>query len=100
MIKIDTTGLKKLEKNLKSVDGTHNYELQEILNPTFISKVSKYSNVEDFLGACGIKTADDFKAFPQDKFDDFVKENTKFKNWEEMITEASQELIAKKLFSF
>ena len=91
-VKVDFSGLKQLEKNLKKVAGRQNVSFDKLFPDSYIRKHSKFKNVDEFFSACGINTPNEFEEFPQKDLDKFVKDHTKFKNFEEMAAEATQEL--------
>jgi hypothetical protein len=43
-----------------------------------------------------IKSADDFKAIPDDQWDNFSRANTTFPNWHEMLGEAGTAFVKMK----
>lgn len=96
-VDINLSSLEKLSKNLKSVSGTYTYKMNKVLTDNFIRTNSKYVTLNDFLLACGIHNDDEFKAFPDNKMDDFVRVNTHFSSWKEMLTQASIENAKKQL---
>ena len=87
-IHIDMSGLEKFAKKVDSISGQRKVQMQELLTDRFISSHSKYNNLNSFMSACGIHTAEEFKAFPDDAMDSFVKSNTKFSSWKEMLSSA------------
>ena len=96
-IKIDTSGLDNLSKKLNSISGKRKVQLRDILTPSFISSYSKYSDLNSFMSGCGINSVEDFEAFPEEQMDNFVKSNTKFSSWKDMITSATTEYYKNQL---
>lgn len=96
-VHIDTSGLEKLSKKLDKLSKETNVSLGEILTDSFISHHSKFNNLDNFMSACGIHNADEFNAFPDVEMDKFVKANTNFSTWQEMLSSAGAEYYKKQL---
>lgn len=98
-IEFDDSGLKKFQKEIVSISNEMSGEVSfaELFNDAFMQKHTSYRSMDEFFGACGIKTDDDLYAYPQDKFDDFVRANTAFSSWENMQIAAGEEYVAKQL---
>ena len=96
-IEFDDSGLKKFQKKLEKIerDTSGSVSFAKLFNDSLMRKHTSFQSLEEFFGACGIKTDDDFYAYPQDKFDDFVRSNTTFSSWEVMQIAASEEYVAK-----
>jgi hypothetical protein len=95
---VKITGLKNLEAKLKEIgdrarelDGKHDVLLSELLSQPFLAGCSRFSSVDELFKASGfsINSAEDFKAIPDDKWAEFIRENTTFADWSEMLTAAS-----------
>lgn len=95
---VKITGIKNLEAKLKDLgkrarelDGNHNVPLSELLTHSFVAGCSRFSSVDELFKASGfsINSPEDFKAIPDDKWDDFIRDNTTFANWSDMLTAAS-----------
>jgi len=84
--------LKNLGEQAKQLDGNHEVPISELLTPTFLSNCSRFTTVEELFAASGFKieSTEDFKAIPEDQWDAFIKSNTFFGNWKEMIAEAAK----------
>jgi hypothetical protein len=79
-------------------DNQQNVPLSELLNDSFISNHSSFSNLGELMGESGfpIESQDDFEAIPEEQWDAFIKQNTSFENWKEMLNAAGEEWIKKK----
>lgn len=100
-IKIRRTGnFDKLKKNLKKLDGSHQVKLTDLMNESFISTCSNFSSLEDLFNASGFKfeSQEDFEAIPDDEWDEFITNNTTYKDWSEMKSAASAEYAKTQLF--
>jgi hypothetical protein len=91
--------LDSLAKNAKELDGTHSVPVSELLTSSFISKHTRFSNANEMFEASGFKieSPEDFKAIPDDKWDDFIRSISSFQNWQSMLTEATKAWATKKL---
>lgn len=90
-------GLDKLSKKLDALSKERSVPMGEILTDSFISHHSKFNSLDNFLSACGIHNSEEFKAFPEEEMDKFVKTNTKFSTWQEMLSSAGVEYYKKQL---
>lgn len=104
MLKI--TGLDNFKKKLddlsqkaKSLDGTHSVPIEDLLTPSFISRYTRFANVDEFFAASGFKveSREDLEAIPEDKWDMYIRSVSSFHDWEAMLGEAGKEWAAKKL---
>jgi hypothetical protein len=102
-INIDTSGLDKLQKNLKNLK-TEEVPVSELLNPNFMEKHTKAKDFEDFVLKSGLVdqgqpiTPEVFKALPDEEWDKYISEQTSFSSWDDMLGKAGAERIKKKLF--
>lgn len=99
--KIKSTGnLKKLAKNAEAMKGTQEIKLPELMNNSFISQCSQFSSLDELIDASGFKveSKEDFEAIPDKEWDDFIKKNTSYENWQEMQKAAGSEYAKEQLF--
>ncbi|WP_298016706.1 hypothetical protein [uncultured Dysosmobacter sp.] len=91
--------LKRMEKGAKELDGQHDVSFSELFTVPFMQKFTKFSSFDELLAAGGfkVKSNEDFEAIPDADFDKHIASVTKFKNWEEMLGEATEQYICKKL---
>lgn len=106
MSSIKITGLDKLEKQLKQMQKgakelsrTKNVSFGELFTPSFMRKYTSFSSMDELLNAGGFKveSQEDFENIPDNEFDKHIAANTKFKNWEDMLSEATSQYAARKL---
>ncbi|EUB87755.1 hypothetical protein [Pseudomonas sp. GM30] len=85
-IKMDFSGLKRLTENAQALSGTTEVPFLEIMSPEFISSVSRFDSFDSFVKGAGytVLTVDDFKAIPDEPWDEFVRQETSFESWKEM----------------
>lgn len=100
------TGLDKLSRKLKdlsrraaALDGSHTVPLGELLTPSFLSKHTPYSSLDEMFDASGFKieTEEDFAAIPDNKWDEFIRSVSSFPDWQSMLQEAVKDWTAKQL---
>ena len=91
--------LKELAESSKRLAGQHNISLSELFNESFLLSYTRFKSVADMFEKSGYKviSQDDFKAIPEDKWDNFIRSHTQFQNWKEMQQKAVMEWAKKKL---
>lgn len=104
MFKIE--GLDKLQKELKSLakkakdlDGRHSVPVSELLTDSFISRHTAFSTVDEMFEASGfkVKTQEDFANIPDAGWDEYIRTNSSFDNWQSMLGASTQEWTVSKL---
>lgn len=103
---IHFSGFDDLEKQLqKMADGaeelskTDSIPLTELFTPSFMRKCSSFSSFDDFLSAGNFDadTQEAFEAIPEEPFNEYISSVTPFKTWDDMLQEATNQYISKKL---
>lgn len=103
---IKITGLDKLEKQLKQMQKAANelshtkqVSFSELFTTSFMRQHTSFSSLDDLLKAGGfnVESQEDFEAILDAEFDRHIAATTKFKNWEEMLSEATSHYVSKKL---
>jgi len=97
--KIDLSGLRKLEQNMRTLSGTQRVALTEILSPAFMRAHTRFSSFENMLekSPFTVKTAEDFRAIPDAEWEAYVRRSTKFTSWEAMQKQAGAEWVKARL---
>ena len=82
----DFKALDKLEKNISRLSDTDSIPLEDLMNSSFISSCSQYSNFEELIEASGFKveSEEDFAAIPDQEWEQFIQTNTSYEGWIEM----------------
>lgn len=102
----EITGLENLEKQLnqlkkgaEELNNTKHVSFEELFPASFMQKYTSFSSIDELLDAGGfkVKSQEDFEAIPDVELDKHIEANTRFKNWEEMLGEATSHYAAKKL---
>jgi hypothetical protein len=92
--------LKEFERKLKDIgdraqklQGTTAVPLSKLLTSEFLKTCSRFSSLTEMFNASGfvITNADDFKAVPNDQWDEFIKGNTSFADWNELLSVAAKD---------
>ena len=88
-----------LAENAKRLDGQHSIPVTELLSSSFVAACSKFQSAEELFNASGFKieSPEDFKAIPDFEWDAFIKENTHYSNWSDMLQAAAAIWTKKKL---
>jgi len=91
--------LNDLAQRAESLSGTQNIPLPELLTPDFLSRCSHFQSADALFEASGFKieTPEDFAAIPDAEWDEFIRANTSFATWEEMLGKAGGEWAARRL---
>jgi len=91
MIRVKTTGLDQLQKNLKALEGTQEVPIGKLFPPEFMRRHTNYGSFEEMLDASPfeVESADDFKAIPDREWDEFVQAGSSFSSWAAMMKEAA-----------
>jgi hypothetical protein len=103
---IKITGLKEMQKRLgdlsrraKNLEGPQNVSITELLTPAFLSKCSRFRSAAELFEASGftVNSQEDIASIPDDKWDAFIKQNTSYSSWEEMLKAAGTAWVKREL---
>ncbi len=95
--------LKRLARNLKSLEGENRVPLSELLTSKFLGTHSRFLRLEDLVRAGGFVgeeepvTLEAFKAIPGAEWDAWIAEASDFANWEEMQKAAAVEYMKRRI---
>ncbi|MCW2264257.1 hypothetical protein M2305_000204 [Gluconobacter cerinus] len=104
MLKIQ--GLNELQQKLRNIsqrarelDGTQTLPVTDLLTSDFIRSHSRFNSANEMFDASGFKieSKEDFEAIPDEAWDTFIKSNTSFSSWKEMLERAGAEWAARKI---
>ncbi len=64
--------------------------LEELFTEDFLKEYTRFTSVEDMFkeGGFEIKSGDDFDKISKKEWNKFIKNNTKFKKWQDMLEKA------------
>ncbi|EOM8197082.1 hypothetical protein ACNGUS_004559 [Escherichia coli] len=91
--------INRLQKNLESIGETKELRFDELFNADFLSNCSSFTSLKDMFEKSGFKveTPEDFKAIPDDEWEQFITENTSYDSWADMQRDAAVKLLNKRL---
>lgn len=107
MSKLDSSGYSDLSsffedaiKKAEALEEKRSYPLSEILNSPFMNQHTKFSSLEEFIEKSGFdfSSEESLDAIPSEALDAFVRQNSEFGSWEEMLGDALSELMRSKIF--
>lgn len=100
------TGLKELQRKLgdlsrraQSLEGPRNVPVTDLLTPAFLSRCSRFKSAAELFEASGftVNSQEDFDAIPDVQWDAFIKQNTNYSTWEEMLKAAGAAWVKQEL---
>lgn len=82
-------------KNLEELENTKEIPFHLLFNPEFLAKCSSFASLDDMFEKSGFKveTAADFKAIPDEEWENFITQNTTYSSWEEMQKDAASQYL-------
>lgn len=91
--------LKELEKEANKLEGSQSIPFSELFHTNFMNKYTNFNNIDEMFEKSGFKCTsnEDFEKIPDSEWNDFVKNNTNFSNWENMKSTAGKEYVANQL---
>jgi len=91
--------LRELRERAEAIDGEQTISMAELLTPDFLASCSTFSSAEEMFerGGFRVETQEDFAAIPDDAWDEFVRLNTSFFSWKEMLDAAGAAWAKSKL---
>lgn len=91
--------LKRMQQNAKKLDGKQQIPFDNLFTRSFMQKHTRYSSIDALLDAGGFHARNnaEFDAIPEKDLDAHIRKTTKFKSWEDMLGEATEEYVRKQL---
>lgn len=93
--KFDDSGIKKLQKNFKDLEGPHSIPFEELFTNSFMQRYTDFNNIESFVNKSSFDF-NDMESINENDLDKFVNDNSTFSTWKTMLTKASQKWTATK----
>lgn len=102
----EISGLKELQKGLEvlaertqALHGEHSVPLSDLLTRSFLSSCSRFLSLDEFFAASGfpVNSEEDFAAIPDEQWDAFIRTDTTFSNWQEMLGAAGEAWVQTRL---
>lgn len=106
MIKVDFSGfeelereLKKIEQNLKNIEGENSIPFMELFPFEFMKKYTQFSSINDMFNGSPftINSEEDFAAIDEYELDNFINKATDFDSWGKMQETAAINWAQKQL---
>ncbi|OOE81419.1 hypothetical protein BZG72_11170 [Salinivibrio sp. PR6] len=103
---VKITGMDSLQKKLKKMadgarelDGQHQVAIPDLLTESFLAKHTKFTNAQELFDNSGFKidSPEDFKAIPDDEWDQYISSVSSFESWNEMLQSATAEYAKRKM---
>jgi len=100
-IKFDLEGLNRLQREIKRIPKQQEVSFEKLFSESFMSRYTKFKSINEMVDKSPFKVEneEDFKNIPDLEWDKYVKENTSFHNWEEMLSKAGEEYLGKQVKS-
>ncbi len=91
--------LSDLQQKARALDGSHSVPFTELFTDEFMLRNTEFSSITGMIEASGFKVEfpEDFAAIPDEPWDQFIAQRTRFTSWEDMKAAAGREWIASRL---
>ncbi len=91
--------LDELSNNANKLSETKSASMGEILTPEFVSRHTRFSNIDELFkaGGFGAESQAQFEAIPEDQLDAFIRTESPYQSWREMLNAAGAEWAKRKL---
>jgi hypothetical protein len=94
--KMDLSGLKRLQRNARAMNGSHQVKLVDLFDGTFMGSNTRFSSLQTMVDESGIE---DFAAASEAGKDAMVRTLApRFSNWQEFVNAATVEYAKKQSF--
>ncbi|OXS77944.1 hypothetical protein [Domibacillus enclensis] len=91
--------LEQMQKGAKDLEATEEVSFEVLFNESFMRKYTNVPDIKTFISESPfeILNQEDFEKIDKNVWDQYVKDQSRFSNWQAMQEEAGKEYIAKKL---
>lgn len=91
--------LRDVQRKAEQLDGEHSVSFAELFQDEFMLRNTDFPSVHAMFEASGFRvdTTEDFAAIPEEEWDEFVRERTRFSSWDEMKGAAVQEWAKRRM---
>jgi hypothetical protein len=93
--KMDLSGLKRLQRNAKAMQGSHQVKLVDLFDSSFMRSNTRFSSLQQMVDESGIK---DFASASDSEKDAMVSKLTRYASWQEFLNAATVDYAKKQLF--
>jgi len=93
--------LARLARNAERLHGKHAVPLSELFPDAFMRRHSRFETVQEMFDASPYKveSQSDLDAIPDDEWDRYIRANTAFQSWAEMIETGGAAYVKRQLMS-
>ena len=91
--------LKKMADGAKELEGQHNVAIPDLLTDSFLSIHTSFVNAQELFDKSGfaIGSPEDFKAVPDEEWDQYISSVSGFSTWTDMLQSAMAEYTKRKM---
>jgi hypothetical protein len=93
-VKVDRSGLDKLQKNLKELSRKHTLSDKDLFPDAFMRKYTDFPSFQALCEASGVNSNEEIG---NDAFSKFVAEHSRFNSYEEMLKKGGAEYAGRTL---
>ncbi len=106
MIKVKLQGFDKIQRklnqlaeNARQLHGPHEVSFRDLFSPTFMQANTQYGSFSELLEASPfpVETKEDFAKIPDEEWDAYIRQSTRFSSWKEMQSAAAKEYARERL---
>lgn len=93
--------LENLIRKIEDLDGSHEIPLSELFTDEFVLLNTDFSSISEMIAASGfsVQTSEDFANIPDDEWEKYVCQHSRFTSWEDMKGAAAKLWLSRKLGS-
>lgn len=89
--------LKRMQSGLKELSEIKSIQITELLTDSFLANHTNFKNFIEFENSEIFNHYKNIEDIPDDEMDEFIRQNSKFDTWEEILATATEEHFAKRL---
>lgn len=91
--------LDRLARDVEEFEGTQEVPFDELFPPAFMRQYTDAENIDSFIDQSqwDVESQEDFKAIPENEFDQYVAEQTLFGSWEAMMNKGAEQYVVGQL---
>ena len=92
-------GLDDLKKKVQELEKTEEVSFSELFDQDFMRENTTFASIEEMFEKSGFKidSPQDFEAVPSNSWDEYVRSNTEFDDWEQMQVAAARRHFDRKI---
>ena len=90
--------LEEMKRRTEQLDG-EKVSFDKLFPPEFMTQYTNHASIQSMIAASRwkVESQDDFAAIPDDEWDAYVRQETKFGSWKEMQEKAVAEHVGREL---